>query len=533
MNRIKKISDFFGNFFKNPHQIILNKAMFLFLFICITHSAFAASSSSAYDPGSGNDPWALFQFMISLGTEVWYVIKIVLLISGVVGLIFIILGLLKVRAHALDSQGSGGHLKHGIILIILGGVLFGVPTWIQLTGNSLFGSAPAPVTTQQDVNCDMVNGQYNTPGSCGIPCSVGTESNGNNGCSTCDNGSGNSVVGGGCSPCGTGQGTSGGQCTPCTGKNGVVNGVCAPCDQGWGLSGGVCLNCPEKNQIVGADGTCQSCPGGQGYSNGQCNSCGQGFGSNTANANGQCVPCNGTGAFSEQQGASWVCVMCPSGSSATAGNPASSSCQCSDPNAAFSNAGAGSCTCSYASQNGHCVTSCDPGFESGGQCVANCPSEEVASAGTCVKTCPSTAPFTSDGVCSASCSDITDYVHSTCVTQCPAGTVYDSSKSSCALSCSDGVEDLTGACVHSCPAGQLTINGRCYAASVSFPSNCSAGGIGAVTCSCPDMGEGSSGFACNPDYLDSTTMTGYYLSNSPGSTYQNDKWSLQSGCNPD
>jgi hypothetical protein len=134
-------------------------------------SSFAFSS----DPGSGRDPWALLQLMISVGTEIWYVIKIVLVISGIVGLIFIILGCLKIRAHALDSQSSGGHLKHGIILVLLGGLLFGAPVLTMLTGNSLFGSAPAPVATESQVYCQVVNGDYNNDGSC-IPLTPPTPS---------------------------------------------------------------------------------------------------------------------------------------------------------------------------------------------------------------------------------------------------------------------------------------------------------------------------------------------------------------------
>jgi hypothetical protein len=277
------------NTMRSALRVLSNKWIFniflilFFIFLSLSgHSAFADSSSSASlassDPGSGKDPWALLQLMISIGTEVWYVIKITLLISGVAGLIFIILGLLKIRSHALDSQGSGGHLKHGIMLVILGGVLFGVPTWVQLTGNSLFGSAPAPVTTQADVNCQMVNGQY-APGSCGIPCSAGTESDGANGCNPCASGSGNNAVGGNCLPCSAGQGTQSGVCQPCAYAS--VGGVCvSECPQATPLnssgscvatcpsdspmtSGGTCVaNCPSSSYNMGNNTCATSCTGG-------------------------------------------------------------------------------------------------------------------------------------------------------------------------------------------------------------------------------------------------------------------------------
>jgi hypothetical protein len=150
-------------------QITIRKffrwAMFFSLSLATFMGNFAWADFSS-DPGSGKDPWALFQLMIGIGTEIWYVIKIVLVISGIVGLIFIILGLLKIRSHALDSQSSGGHLKHGIILVLLGGLLFGAPVLTMLTGNSLFGSAPAPVTTEAQVYCEVVNGEYDDNGNC-------------------------------------------------------------------------------------------------------------------------------------------------------------------------------------------------------------------------------------------------------------------------------------------------------------------------------------------------------------------------------
>jgi hypothetical protein len=176
----------------------MRQSLAVLVFFCLGKGAFAYSSS--FDPTTGHDPWALFQLMLGVGSQVWYVIKIVLLISSVVGIIFIVMGLQKIRSHATEAQSSG-HLKHGLILVLLGGLLFGAPVLTMLVGNSLFGSAPIPVVSQSDVNCQMVNGQYNE--GCGVACD------------------GNSAPGpsGACALCPPGTLSSNGSCESCENSN--------------------------------------------------------------------------------------------------------------------------------------------------------------------------------------------------------------------------------------------------------------------------------------------------------------------------
>ena len=223
----------------------------IFLGCFLSQIAFADSSppavASSLDPSSGNDPWAIFQLMIAVGLEIWYVIKIVLLISGIIGLIFIILGLLKIRASALDTQSGGSHLKHGIILVILGGLLFGAPTLMEISGYSLFGSAPVPVATNGDVNCQMVNGAY-ANGSCGIPCPSGQQADSSGGCTACPSGQGSSA-GGTCQTCAAGQIVSGGECITCDSGSVVSNGVCIPCSGGSTPQNGACT-CPDNGTFI-------------------------------------------------------------------------------------------------------------------------------------------------------------------------------------------------------------------------------------------------------------------------------------------
>jgi hypothetical protein len=185
----------------NPRKLFIFLRHFLIKFSLFSSAIFAGklglaattpSLGSSLDPSSGHDPWALFQILIGVGSEIWYVIKLALLIAGLIGIVFIILGLLKIRSHALDSQSAGSHLKHGIILVILGGLLFGAPVLTMLTGYSLFGSSPAPVVTEAEVYCQVVNGQYNDNGGC-MPVAPTP--------ATLNCGPGQVLVASGCQPC--------------------------------------------------------------------------------------------------------------------------------------------------------------------------------------------------------------------------------------------------------------------------------------------------------------------------------------------
>ena len=131
---------------KNKKILLCLLGIFLFMG-GISSSAFADAGSYS---DNGDDPFAMFGLMISVGSEIWYTIKISLLISGVLGIVLIIIGLLKIRASGVEGGGSNSHLKHGIILLILGGLLFGTPTLMMLGGYSLFGTAPAAIATDAD-----------------------------------------------------------------------------------------------------------------------------------------------------------------------------------------------------------------------------------------------------------------------------------------------------------------------------------------------------------------------------------------------
>ena len=384
-----------------PQKLKFYSLVFIFLNLFLSQMAFADGSvGSSLDPNSGNDPWAIFQLMMSVGMETWYVIKVVLLISGILGLIFIILGLLKIRANALDSQSGGSHLKHGIILVILGGLLFGAPTLMEMSGYSLFGSAPSPVTTNGTVNCQMVNGQY-TQG-CGLVCPGNSVGNPDQACQACSDGTYATPSG----------------CLTCNGVYGTGNEYCV-CGDGTYVSDGNCVTtCPSG---LHNGGSCvPTCPSG-------------------LNDGGSCVPSCPSGL---NDGGSCV-TTCPSGAPLNNNGTCAATCPSGAP----------------LNNNGTCATTCPSGLNDSGTCVTTCPSgAPLNNNGTCAATCPSGAPLNNNGTCATTCpSGLND--SGTCVTTCPSGL---SDNGTCVANCPSGAPfNNGGTCASSCPANDISSSNVC------------------------------------------------------------------------
>jgi len=120
-------------------------------------------SSLSFADTTQSNPWGMFELLFNAGDEVWYIIESVLAVSGVAGIILIVMGLIKLKAHAMDTQGQSGHLKTAIAQILIGGLLFGTPILAMLVGNSLFGSfgIGAPVSDTYVFN-QITTGVYNS-----------------------------------------------------------------------------------------------------------------------------------------------------------------------------------------------------------------------------------------------------------------------------------------------------------------------------------------------------------------------------------
>ncbi len=57
--------------------------------------------------------------------------------AAIIGIALVVIGLLKLKAHAMDTQGTSGHLRSAIWLLIIGGLLIAVPVIMLLGSNTI------------------------------------------------------------------------------------------------------------------------------------------------------------------------------------------------------------------------------------------------------------------------------------------------------------------------------------------------------------------------------------------------------------
>ena len=61
--------------------------------------------------------------------------------AGIIGVAMIVIGLLKLKAHSMDSQGTSGHLRTAIWLLIIGALMLSVPVIMMLGSTSITGNS--------------------------------------------------------------------------------------------------------------------------------------------------------------------------------------------------------------------------------------------------------------------------------------------------------------------------------------------------------------------------------------------------------
>jgi hypothetical protein len=60
--------------------------------------------------------------------------------AAIIGIALVVIGLLKMKAHSMDSQGTSGHLRSAIWLLIIGALMIAVPVIMMLGANTLVGT---------------------------------------------------------------------------------------------------------------------------------------------------------------------------------------------------------------------------------------------------------------------------------------------------------------------------------------------------------------------------------------------------------
>ncbi len=60
--------------------------------------------------------------------------------AAVIGIALVVIGLLKLKAHSMDTQGTSGHLRTAIWLLIIGALMIAIPVIMMLGANTFVGT---------------------------------------------------------------------------------------------------------------------------------------------------------------------------------------------------------------------------------------------------------------------------------------------------------------------------------------------------------------------------------------------------------
>jgi len=107
------------------------------------------SSSSSTTP-SGPDDCTFASLFQNIGIASSSVIQIAYVVSIVLGVAVVIYGLIKLRSHALDSQGSSGSIRHAVYAFVVGGCFISIPTITLLILGTFYGTS-VPMVDQNNV----------------------------------------------------------------------------------------------------------------------------------------------------------------------------------------------------------------------------------------------------------------------------------------------------------------------------------------------------------------------------------------------
>ena len=91
---------------------------------------------------------ALYQ---NIGIASYSGIQIIYMVSILMGIAGTIFGLLKLRQHGSDTQGSSGALRQGIYSLVISALLICVPVIAILTTGTFLGEADIPMVSENTV----------------------------------------------------------------------------------------------------------------------------------------------------------------------------------------------------------------------------------------------------------------------------------------------------------------------------------------------------------------------------------------------
>ena len=103
-----------------------------------TMSSFAANALCSGTKGSSN--CSIQDLESNMSGNFTSMAQLFYLGAGIIGVAMIVIGLLKLKAHSMDSQGTSGHLRTAIWLLIIGALMLSIPVIMMLGSTSITGN---------------------------------------------------------------------------------------------------------------------------------------------------------------------------------------------------------------------------------------------------------------------------------------------------------------------------------------------------------------------------------------------------------
>jgi uncharacterized membrane protein HdeD (DUF308 family) len=132
---------------------IIKKVLSGALFIASGSLSFASPSTApitacANDSSTNCTFGTLYE---NIGIASYSGIQIIYLVSILIGVAGVIFGLLKLRQHGMDGQGSSGALRQAIYSLVISSLLISVPVIALLVNGTFLGQSNIPMVPENTV----------------------------------------------------------------------------------------------------------------------------------------------------------------------------------------------------------------------------------------------------------------------------------------------------------------------------------------------------------------------------------------------
>ena len=116
--------------------------------LAVSPAAFADGGFTPHSLCSSNATCTFAYFFQNVGMSINMGMRIVYIIGALLGMVAVVAGLIKIRMHALDLQGTSRSASQAMYALIIGGMLIAIPSLTLLVTNTFFGDQGVQVVSE-------------------------------------------------------------------------------------------------------------------------------------------------------------------------------------------------------------------------------------------------------------------------------------------------------------------------------------------------------------------------------------------------